>query len=279
MTRTRPRPLLRATCGRLAVAVHQDGAALGRAAAETCAAYLRRVIALRGAARVGFAGVPSQAEFLAALVRPRPARAAIDWRRVTAYQIADYCGTGGEAPWSQRHFLARHLLDHVPLGSCHLLEADLPDLAAAATRYAAHLAGAPLDLVCLDLGENGHLAANDPAVADFADPASVKPVELDPASRRQLRHDGRAPTLAAVPRYALTVTLPVLRRARCLSLQVPGARRAAAVRATLRDAITSACPATLLRLHPHALLHLDPDSAAQAFAPSELASPRRPSFP
>jgi glucosamine-6-phosphate deaminase len=269
-------PLLhRATCGRLAVEVHRDRTALGRAAAEACATQLRQAIAQRGEARVGFAGVPSQAEFLAALARPRPARTAIDWRRVVAFQVADYFGLGAGAPWSQRQYLAAHLLEHVPLGHFHPLEADLPGLAAAGARYAARLDAAPLDLVCLDLGENGHLAGNDPPVADFEDRVSVKPVELDATSRQQLVHDGCCAGLEAAPLYALTLTLPVLRRARCLSIQVPGARRAAAVRATLHDAITTACPATLLRLHPCARLYLDPDSAAQASLSSDFAAMRR----
>jgi glucosamine-6-phosphate deaminase len=267
-------PLRRATFGRLAVEVHCDRPAPGRAAAEACAAYLREVIAQRGAARVGFAGAPTQDEFLAALIRPRPARAAIAWRKVVAFQLSDYCGLGANAPRSQRQYLAAHLLEHVPLGHFHPLEADLPDLAAAGARYAARLDEAPLDLVCLDLGENGHLAGNDPSVADFEDRASVKPVELDSTSRQQLVHDGCFPGLAAAPHYALTVTLPVLRRARRLTIQAPGARRAAAVRATLHDAITTACPATLLRLHPCARLYLDPDSAAQAFPASDFASMR-----
>ena len=124
------------------------------------------------------------------------------------------------------------------------------------------LAAAPIDLICLGIGENGHLAFNDPPVADFADPARVKVVALDDACRRQQVNDGCFPTLADVPTHALTLTLPVFRDARRLSAHVPGQRKAAAVRATLRDPRSPACPATLLRDHLDATLYVDEAAAA-----------------
>lgn len=252
----------RISVGLLAVEVHQDRAALGRAAARACTAYLRKVIATRGEARVIFACAPSQDEFLAELVRPRPQRSALDWSKVTAFHMDDYVGLPATAPQSFRHYLREHLLDRVKIGRFHGLEAELPDSAVACARYAALLREKPIDLICLGIGENGHLAFNDPPVADFDDPHLVKRVELDPACRRQQVNDGCFPRLGAVPRHALTLTLPVFRSARRLSVHVPGPLKAPAVRAALHDAITTACPASMLRLHPAATLYLDPASAS-----------------
>jgi glucosamine-6-phosphate deaminase len=260
-----PAPLHRARLGRLATEVHADRAALGRAAAFACAAYLRRVIAARGAARVIFACAPSQDEFLAALTDPALTGGPVDWPRVTAFHMDDYVGLAASAPESFRACLRTHLLDRVPVGCFHGLPAEAADSASACAHYAALLAAAPIDLICLGIGENGHLAFNDPTVANFDDEHLVKIVALDATCRQQQVNDGCFPTLAAVPHHALTLTLPVFRRARRLSVHVPGQRKARAVRATLHDAITTTCPATLLRLHPAATLYLDPASAALAF--------------
>ena len=133
--------------------------------------------------------------------------------------------------------------------------------AEACAAYAALLAAAPIDLICLGIGENGHLAFNDPPVADFDDPALVKVVALDDACRRQQVHDGCFPTFADVPTHALTLTLPVFRAAHRLSVHVPGPRKAAAVRATVHDPRGPACPATLLREHPAATMYVDEAAA------------------
>lgn len=247
--------------GRLAVEVHPDRAALGRAAGQAVAAHLRDLLAQQGHARVIFACAPSQDEFLAALVAAaRSAERGFDWGRVTAFHMDDYVGFAADHPQSFRRYLRTHLLAHVPLGAFHPLPAERPP-AEACAEYAARLAAAPIDLICLGIGENGHLAFNDPPVADFDDPALVKVVALDEACRRQQVNDGCFPTLADVPTHALTLTLPVFRDARRLSVHVPGPRKAAAVRATLRDPRSPACPATLLREHPAATLYLDEASA------------------
>jgi len=266
-------PVHRSAFGRLAVEVHRDRTALGRAAARACATYLRAVITARGEARIIFACAPSQDEFLAALVATRPALA---WPKVTAFHMDDYVGLPASAPQSFRHYLREHLLDRVKIGRFHGLEAEQADTAAACTRYAALLSEKPIDLICLGIGENGHLAFNDPPVADFEDEQFAKRVELDATCRQQQVNDGCFPNLDAVPRHALTLTLPVFRRARRLSIHVPGPRKAPAVRATLHDAITTACPATMLRLHPDATLYLDPQSAALGLPKGALTAFTRP---
>ena len=256
-----PPRLLRAD--RLAVEIHPDRAALGRAAGQAVAAHLRALLAKQGGARVIFACAPSQDEFLAALIAAsRSAELGFDWSRVTAFHMDDYVGFAADHPQSFRRYLRAHLLDHVAVGAFHPLPAERPPAVAGAA-YAALLAAAPIDLICLGIGENGHLAFNDPPVADFDDPARVKVVALDEACRRQQVNDGCFPTLPDVPTHALTLTLPVFRDARRLSVHVPGPRKAAAVRATLRDPRSTACPATLLRDHPDATLYVDEAAAAE----------------
>ena len=256
-----PPRLLRAD--RLAVEIHPDRAALGRAAGQAVAAHLRALLAKQGGARVIFACAPSQDEFLAALIAAsRSAELGFDWSRVTAFHMDDYVGFAADHPQSFRRYLRAHLLDHVAVGAFHPLPAERPPTEACAA-YAALLAAAPIDLICLGIGENGHLAFNDPPVADFDDPARVKVVALDEACRRQQVNDGCFPTMTDVPTHALTLTLPVFREARRLSVHVPGPRKAAAVRATLRDPRSTACPATLLRDHPDATLYVDAAAAAE----------------
>jgi glucosamine-6-phosphate deaminase len=136
------------------------------------------------------------------------------------------------------------------------------DSAAECARYRDLLEEAPIDLVCLGIGENGHLAFNDPPVADFDDPEWVKPVELDLLCRQQQVNDGCFPALDDVPRTALTLTIPALLSARAVVGAVPGPRKAQAVRDTLKGPISTACPASILRTHPNAALYLDKESAA-----------------
>ena len=235
----------------LEVHQHADRAALGVAAARGVAA----AIAALGAARVVFACAPSQDEFLAALLA-QP----VDWAKVTVFHMDEYADLPEGHPASFRSYLRGHLLMHIAPRAVHLIRAQA-DATGEAARYAALLAERPLDLVCLGIGENGHLAFNDPPVADFADPALVKLVALDDACRRQQVNDGCFSTLDAVPTHALTLTIPALLSAREIYCVVPGARKAQAVRAALLGPIATSCPASVLRTHPRAVLYLD-DAAA-----------------
>ena len=254
------------TAGRLAVEVHADRPARGRAAARAVAAHLHGVIARQGEARVIFACAPSQNELLTALVDPAQCGLALDWSRITAFHMDDYVGLTGAHPQSFRHYLQEHLLRHVTVGRFHPLPAEEPDAAAVAARYSALLREKPIDLICMGIGENGHIAFNDPPVADFEDPQLVKVVELDLTCRQQQVNDGCFPTLADVPRHAFTLTVPVFRQARRLSIHVPGPRKADAVRATMQGPVTTACPASILRLHSDATLYID-TAAASHLAP------------
>lgn len=251
------------TAGRLAVEIHADRPALGRAAALAAASYLHDVIAAQGEARVIFACAPSQDEFLTSLLDvSRAGHTAVDWSRVTAFHMDDYVGLSAAHPQSFRHYLQTHFLSKVKIGRFHPVPAEQPDAAAVCARYTELLSEKPIDLICLGIGENGHIAFNDPPVADFEDPQLIKVVELDDACRHQQVNDGCFPTFADVPKHAFTLTVPVFRRARRLSIHVPGPRKADAVRATIEQPVTTACPASILRLHPAATLYIDTAAAA-----------------
>lgn len=252
------------TSGRLGVEVHADRPALGLAAAQAAAAYLHDVIASRGQARVIFACAPSQNEFLASLLAvSKTGHMAVDWSQVTAFHMDDYVGLTGQHPQSFRHYLQTHFLSQVKIGRFHPVPAEEPDSAAVCARYTALLSEKPIDLICLGIGENGHIAFNDPPVADFEDPQLIKVVELDDACRHQQVNDGCFPTFADVPRHAFTLTVSIFRRARRLSIHVPGPRKAEAVKATLEGPVSTACPASILRLHPDATLYIDRAAAGR----------------
>jgi glucosamine-6-phosphate deaminase len=235
---------------------------MGRAAATDVGVALRDRLARQGTVRMIFAAAPSQTELLDAIARERD----IDWRRVTAFHMDEYLGLAADAPQRFGAWLTRHLFSRIAFGAVHVIgqEPD-PDLEAA--RYAALLAQAPIDIVCLGIGVNGHLAFNDPPVADLHDTKQVKVVELDEVCRQQQVDDGCFPTLADVPTHAITLTIPRLLDAGQLFCVVPGASKRAAVEQSLYGPIGTACPASALRTHPRCTLYLDQDST-----PPRLAS-------
>ena len=236
----------------LGVQVFDNRQAMGEAAAEAVGRYLRQRLAQHEDVRVAFAAAPSQDDFLAALVA-QP----LDWTRVVAFQLDEYLGLPDDHPQRFSRYLQAHLFDRVPMGTVHTMQAHVSDGEAEAMRYARLLRAAPLDLACLGIGENGHLAFNDPPVADFADPLPVKRVTLDAACRQQQVHDGCFPAVEDVPPRALTLTIPALMAAARLSVVVPGPRKAQAVYDTLKGPIAPACPASVLRYHRHACLYVD----------------------
>ncbi len=247
----------------LPIYVGSSRVAMGERAASDVAAELRRRLATQPGVRMIFAAAPSQSEMLEALV----AEPGIDWSRVTAFHMDEYLGLAENAPQRFGLWLRRAIFDKLPFGATHLLApGNDPDAAAAA--YAKLLDKAPIDIVCLGIGANGHLAFNDPP-ADLNDPASVKIVALDDACRQQQVDDKCFPTFADVPERALTLTIPRLLAADRLFCCVPGAMKRDAVRRTLTEPISRDCPATALRTHPHCVLYLDPDSAPEGVTPTQ----------
>ena len=234
-------------------------AAMGLAAGADIAAAMRERLRTQGQLRMIFASAPSQQEMLDALV----AEPDIDWSRVTAFHMDEYHTLPATAPQRFGPWLKRILFDRVPIGTVHLMTPE-PDAAACIRDYTRLLAEAPIDFVCLGIGVNGHLAFNDPPVADFADPVDVKIIELDPICRRQQADDGGFRSIEEVPRTALTLTIPRLLRADRRFCVVPGPAKRDAVRRTLNDPIGEACPATVLRTHPACTLYGDVESLPDA---------------
>jgi len=244
----------------LRVVVHDGRAAMGRAAAAEVAGAIAARQAVAPFANVIFAAAPSQDEFLAALI----AYQGIDWSRVIGFHMDEYLGLGPDHPASFRRYLGERLFRMAGLDPDRLRLIPGEDSARplrTALAYEDRLLAEPVDVVCGGIGENGHLAFNDPPVADFADPVLVKVVRLDAACREQQLHDGCFDSIEEVPTHAYTLTIPALMAASTLCIVVPGPRKADAVLATVRGPIGEHCPATALRRHPGATLHLDRDSA------------------
>lgn len=253
-----PKPERTIQVDRLRVAVYADRQRMGAAAGHAVAQRMKALIAEKGEVVVVFAAAPSQNEFLATLATEE----GIAWGKVVAFHMDEYIGLPANAPQGFGNFLRRHLFDLVRPGTVHLLDGQAADAEAECRRYAALLRAHSVGIVCAGIGENGHLAFNDPPVADFEDPLDVKIVELDHACRMQQVHDGCFPDLASVPTHALTLTIPALMKARWIYTMVPGPTKAQAIEATLRGPIGTHCPATVLRRHANATLYLDRDSAA-----------------
>jgi glucosamine-6-phosphate deaminase len=235
------------------VTISRDRALMGRRAAKEAAWHLKEAVRRQGSARVAFAAAPSQNEFLAALRQD----GTVPWESLTAFHLDEYIGLPKDAPQRFRAYLDEHLFNHVTFREVHYLEAAGANPEEACRRYESLLGGEALELVCLGIGENGHLAFNDPHVADFADPARVKIVDLDEVCRQQQVNDGCFASLDEVPRQAITLTLPTIASAKAIVCVVPGARKNRAVKQALYGPISPACPASILRTHPSASLFLD----------------------
>ncbi len=255
----RPVPMRSFQVEQLNVQVYASRAEMGEAAAFDVAERIRQLIREQKRVRIVFAAAPSQNEFLAALgVAP-----GIDWSRVEAFHMDEYLGLAEEAPQRFGHFLRTRLFERVKPGRVEYINGSATDAEAECERYARLLAECPVDIVCAGIGENGHMAFNDPPVADFNDPKVVKVVTLDEVCRMQQVHDGAFASIEEVPRQAISLTMPALMAAQRIYCIVPGPTKTVAVRKTLKDPISTACPATIMRRHPHAVLYLDRESAAQ----------------
>ncbi|RXZ84684.1 glucosamine-6-phosphate deaminase [Paenibacillaceae bacterium] len=228
------------------VQVYADREAMGAAAGKAAAQHIRSLLAKQPGVRMVFAAAPSQNEFLDHLAGEE----GIDWSRITVFHMDEYIGLREDAPQAFSRYLQERIWHKVNPGLVHLINPS-SGIDEECSRYAALLTAAPLDIVCMGIGENGHLAFNDPPVADFNDPAVVKPVELDDACRTQQVNDGCFATFEDVPTHALTLTIPALMGAFALFCIVPGVRKREALQHAidLKRPLATDCPATILRTH------------------------------
>lgn len=253
--------ILEGKAGRLLVKAYETRGELGRAAAQEAAQALREVIAAKGGCNVIFAAAPSQNEFLDALCREDVA-----WDKVSAFHMDEYIGLTEEAPQRFGNFLKKAVFERVPFRRVEYIRGNALDIEAEIARYSALLSENPPDLVFMGIGENGHIAFNDPHAAHFDDEQTMRAVELDEVCRHQQVNDGCFRSLEQVPTHALTLTIPALVSAARLFCMVPGATKANAVGKTVLGEIREKLPASVLRMHPCAALYIDRDSGRDVLA-------------
>jgi glucosamine-6-phosphate deaminase len=236
--------------------VAEDAQQLGERAAVDVAAQLRAKLAEQSAVRMVFAAAPSQLAMLHALARAD----GIDWQRVEAFHMDEYVGLAETAPQRFGAWLKREFFETVPLGSVRLIEPG-PGPVQCAQDYASKLAEFPIDIVCLGIGMNGHIAFNDPP-ANFDEHRDVYVVELEHRSREQQVREGLFPSVNDVPTHAVTLSIPRLLRAERLFCCVPGSIKEEAVTRAFTGSIDVDSPASILRSHPSCSIYLDKESAA-----------------
>lgn len=242
----------------LTVKIFENREAMGEAAAKDVAAKIKELLGEKSEINMIFAAAPSQNEVLAALSRDR----SIEWGRINAFHMDEYIGLNKDAPQGFGNFLKTHIFSLVPLKSVHYIDITAKDSEKEAARYGELLKAHPADIVLMGIGENGHIAFNDPTVADFHDKKTVKAVALDEICRNQQVNDGCFKRLEDVPAHALTVTIPALTAAPWLFCVVPAASKANAVKETLTGRIDEHCPASILRARKNSALYLDEKSSA-----------------
>jgi len=242
----------------LRVNVYENRVLMGRAAAADISEKIRELLSGKAEINMIFAAAPSQREVLAALAED----SSIEWGRINAFHMDEYVGLDKDAPQGFGNFLRRHIFEKVPFRAVYCIDSTAKDAQAECHRYGNLLNERRADIVVLGIGENGHIAFNDPGVADFNDPETVKIVELDEVCRQQQVNDGCFAAIGDVPTHALTITVPALVRAPWLFCIVPAATKAKAVAETVNGTIDEHCPASILRRRENAVLYLDPESAA-----------------
>ena len=246
------------TVDALTVRVYRTMRDMAIDAAREATEILQQAIAERGTAAAILAGGNSQLAFLEELVRPH----GVDWARVTLFHMDSYLGLTVDHSASLRRYMRERVEKKVQPRQFHYIAGDAMEPMAECERFAKLLAAQPIDLCCVGIGLNGHLAFNDPAVADFNDSRLVKIVKIDQVSRQQQVDEGYFPNVDAVPQYALTLTIPALCAVRKMLCIVPEKRKAGVVKKTLYGPSSTACPATHLRKQAHCILFLDADSAS-----------------
>jgi len=243
----------------LPVRVYGQQAEMAQDVARIAQRYLQEVLARQPSAAVILATGNSQIQFLESLI----ALGGVDWSRLTLFHMDEYLGLDATHKASFRRYMRERVEQRVKPRQFHYVEGDTLLPLDECARYTRLLQAQPIDLCCLGIGENGHIAFNDPPVANFQDPHSVKLVKLDRPCRMQQVNEGHFPNLEAVPQYAFTLTIPMLCSAKRMLCVAPEKRKAQAVKNALRGPISTDCPASFLRRQAQATLFLDVDSAEQ----------------
>lgn len=243
---------------KLNVKIYSGRPELGAAAAEILTAKISELLKTNEYINIIFASAPSQNEFLAELLNKN-----IEWNRINAFHMDEYIGLHPDASQGFGNFLKDRLFSKVNCREVNYLNGNATDPQDECKRYSDLLIKYPTDIVCLGIGENTHLAFNDPHVADFNDPLIVKVVDLDQDCRSQQVNDGCFATIDDVPTHALTITMPALFKSTFAYAIVPGKFKANAIYHTLNSDISELYPSTILRRHNHAVLFIDEDSASK----------------
>ena len=243
----------------LDVSVYKQTQQMGIAAAEFVANKLNQAIVQKGEANLILATGASQFPFLEALQNKN-----IEWNKIIVFHLDEYKGISIEHPASFRKYLKERILDNVKPKKVYLLEGDAENLEQVISEYEKLLQSHPIDIACIGIGENGHIAFNDPPVANFNDPKLVKVVELDHKCRMQQYGEGWFPTLEDVPKEAISLTITAIMNCKAISCVVPDERKAEAVYNTLHGEISTEYPASILRKHPDCSLFLDLASAEKS---------------
>lgn len=241
---------------KLKVKIYSSRQAMGQGAACEAVAYIKELLDVQSEVNIIFAAAPSQNEFLASV-----AAADLEWGRINAFHMDEYIGLKEDAPQGFGNFLRRAIFDKVPFRSVHYLN-GLIESGKACAEYAKLLEQNPVDVVFMGIGENGHIAFNDPHVANFNDTEWVKVVNLDEKCRQQQVNDGCFATIDDVPTHAMTLTIPILCRAKRLFCVVPAQTKAWAVNETINGEVSEHCPASIMRCHDAATLYVDNDSSS-----------------
>lgn len=242
---------------KLNVKIFENRTLMGECAAKDIKEKIAELLSVKKEINMIFAAAPSQNDVLKSLVEDK----SIEWNRVNAYHMDEYIGLDKNAPQGFGNFLKEHIFGLVPFKSVNYIDISATDPEKEAERYAKLLAKNPTDIVVLGIGENGHIAFNDPPVADFKDSKLVKPVKLDEICRNQQVNDGCFKSIDEVPTHAMTLTVPALVKAPYLFCIVPAPTKAKAVKETLTGNIDEHCPASILRLQDNAILYLDNESS------------------
>ena len=240
----------------MTIKVFSSKAEMAEAAANEAASLIRNAISQRGQARIIAATGASQFDFLDALTKI----AAIDWDRVEMFHLDEYVGISDQEPASFCKYLRERLIDKVGIKKYHLLDGT-EDPSTVIARVTADIRKAPIDVAFVGVGENGHLAFNDPP-ADFDTDEAYIVVNLDEACRKQQLGEGWFPTLADVPRQAISMTIRQIMKAEHILCVAPDARKANAVKTCFQGEVTPMAPASILQRHPNVAIYLDKDSAA-----------------